>query len=211
MLKVYAITLIGVVLAQIAPGPNLLAVANAALKQGLRSALFVSLGIATAIFAWVIVMAFGLAVILALFPPFLTGMKVAGGCYLCFLAFRSLRSGRTQRDASLHARGDGRSPSIAWREGLIVNLSNPKSALMWGAITTFMFGSRLSTAQVLGFAPVGFLSAFAVYGAYAALFSTSTARAVYARFSGSISAIFAVAFGMIGSSLVVSGIRDIVR
>jgi threonine/homoserine/homoserine lactone efflux protein len=52
MLEAYLVTLAGVLLGQIAPGPNLLAVAGAALGQGRRAAGFVALGVATAIFAW---------------------------------------------------------------------------------------------------------------------------------------------------------------
>lgn len=208
MLSVYLMTLTGVVLAQIAPGPNLLAVAGAALGQGLRAALCVTLGVATAIFVWVTVTTFGLATLLVIYPPLLIAMKIVGGGYLCFLAFRSLRSALNGKDASFQANRSVWTPVGAWRRGLLVNLSNPKSALMWGAITTFMFGSGLSTAQVLGFAPIGFASALVVYGVYGVLFSTNIAKSIYARFTRSIQAMFGAAFGALGGSLIFDGIRD---
>lgn len=209
MLNVYLATLAGVMLAQVAPGPNLLAVAGAALGQGLRAALYVTLGIATAIFAWVTVTTFGLATLLAVYPPLLVVMKIIGGGYLCFLALRSLRAALDGKDTGFQANRSAWTPMGAWRRGLLVNLSNPKSALMWGAITTFMFGSGLSTAQVLGFAPIGFTSALTVYGVYAALFSTNAAKRIYARFTRTVQAMFGAAFGTLGGSLVFDGIRDI--
>ena len=44
MIEAYLLTLIGVVGAQAAPGPNLMAVASAALGQGRKAALLVTLG-----------------------------------------------------------------------------------------------------------------------------------------------------------------------
>lgn len=211
ILTVYAVALTGVILAQLAPGPNLLAVASAALGQGLQTAIWVTLGIATAIFLWITVATFGLATLLAVYPPLLIVMKIAGGGYLLFLAARSARAALVDANSSLHAERDAWTGFQAWRRGLLVNLSNPKSALMWGAITTFMFGSGLTTTQVLGFAPIGFASATLIYGTYAALFSTGVARGIYARFTRSVSAVFAAAFGALGGSLIFDGVRDIAK
>jgi threonine efflux protein len=209
MLSIYLITLVGVVLAQIAPGPNLLAVAGAALGQGLRAALFVTLGVATAIFVWVAVTTFGLATLLVIYPPLLIAMKIFGGAYLCFLALKAFRSALNGKDSSFHANRAAWSPLSAWRRGMLVNLTNPKSALMWGAITTFLFGSGLSTLQVLGFAPVGFASALVIYGVYGVLFSTNLAKHVYARFTRFIDLLFGTAFGALGGTLIADGIRAV--
>ena len=46
MLEIYLITLAGVSMGQAAPGPNLLAVAGAALGQGRKPAIFTALGVA---------------------------------------------------------------------------------------------------------------------------------------------------------------------
>lgn len=53
MLEVFLITLIGVAAAQAAPGPNLIAVASAALGQGRCAALFVTVGVSTGMLFWV--------------------------------------------------------------------------------------------------------------------------------------------------------------
>ena len=208
MLNIYLLTLGGLVLAQLAPGPNLLSVAGAALGDGLGSAFFVTLGIATAIFIWVVVAACGLATLMAIYPPLLVAMKLAGGAYLCVLALRAFRSAASGSGARIDADRRLSTPIAAWRRGMMVNLTNPKSALMWGALTTFMFGSGLSVTQVLGFAPLGFASAMLVYGTYALLFSTRHARRVYARFTRAIGALLGAAFGALGVSLIVDGLRS---
>lgn len=211
MLNIYLLTLGGIALAQIAPGPNLLAVAGAALGQGFRAAAFVALGVATAIFVWVTLAAFGLSTLLALYPSVLVVLKLLGGLYLCFLALKALWAAWQGKTSAFRANVADWSPWSAWRRGVLVNLTNPKSALMWGAITTFLFGSGLSPLQVLGFAPLGFLSALVVYGAYAILFSTSQVKRIYSRFSRIIEALFGAAFGAIGGSLLADGLAKITR
>src|SRR5918995_1082472 len=115
MLKVYLVTLAGLVLAQIAPGPNLLAVAGAALGRGRGTAMFVALGVATAIFIWVALAAFGLAALLAVYPSLLTGMKLVGGGYLCFLALRALVAAWRGAETSIQADTADWTPLAAWR------------------------------------------------------------------------------------------------
>jgi threonine/homoserine/homoserine lactone efflux protein len=211
VLEIYLITLAGIVLGQIAPGPNLLAVAGAALGQGRRAAFFLALGVATAIFIWVTLAAFGLAAILTIYPSLLTAMKLIGGGYLCFLALKSLVAAWRGRDPSFRASQADWTPLSAWRRGLLVNLTNPKSALMWSAVATFLYGSGLSAPQVLGFAPIGFVSALTVYGVYSVLLSSGLAKRAYARFARGIEAMFGLAFGMLGGKLVADAVREIGR
>lgn len=208
MVSIYLLTLGGLMVAQITPGPNLLAVAGAALGQGFTTAMLVTLGIASAIFFYVTAMAFGLSAVLAVYPPLLVAMKLVGGAYLCFLAFKAFRSAARGGDANIRANARVLTPMAAWRRGLLVNLTNPKSAMFWGALTTFMFGSGLTTGQVLGFAPIGFCSALTVYGTYSLIFSRKSVRRVYARFTRSIEAAFGTVFGVLGAGLIFDGVRS---
>lgn len=210
MIEIYLLTLAGIMLGQILPGPNLLAVAGAALGQGRKAASFVALGVATAIFIWVALAAFGLGALLAIFPALLT-TKLIGGFYLCYLAFKAFRSAARGSDAAFGAHRADWTAFDAWRHGFLVNITNPKSALMWGAVTTFLFGSGLSALQVLGFAPLGFTSALLVYGVYAFLFSSRVARGSYGRFARHVQALFGLAFGAIGGKLVADGCSEIAR
>ena len=50
MIETYLNAIAAIAIAQITPGPNLLAVAGVALNQGRRTAFMVTLGVATAIF-----------------------------------------------------------------------------------------------------------------------------------------------------------------
>lgn len=210
MLHIYMLTLLGVALGQMAPGPNLFAVASAALGQGWRTAMWMTSGIATAIFLWITLATFGLATVLEFYPGLLTFMKFAGGSYFIILSLKALGSARQRKNHYIANSYISWSPLYAWKRGLVVNLSNPKSALMWGAITTFMFGAGLSKFQVLGFAPVGYASAMLIYGTYAFFFSRNVVRGLYSKFAYVFEAMFGAVFGLAGAGLIVSGIRDVV-
>ena len=70
-----------------------------------------------------------------------------------------------------------------WLTGVLVVVTNPKTALMWIAMATFLFAGGGTWVHVLLFGPLGSLSALAVYGLYAWLFFTHIATRSYQRFS----------------------------
>ena len=60
MVELFAVTLMATIAAQLAPGPNFLAVAATALGQGRMAGMAVAAGVASGVFFWVILVAFGL-------------------------------------------------------------------------------------------------------------------------------------------------------
>ncbi|SEQ22438.1 Threonine/homoserine/homoserine lactone efflux protein [Faunimonas pinastri] len=172
---------------------------------------FVVLGIAAGVLLWVVAAAAGFGALLTLYPAILTGMKILGGAYLCFVAFRALRAAAVGGTPSIKADEGSWTPYTAWRRGLLINLSNPKSALAWAAVATFLYGSGLTAPQVLGFAPVGCASAIVIYGVYATLFSLGAVRKVQARFARATDALFGLAFGAIGARILSEGVGEVVR
>ena len=209
MLEAYLISLAGILLGQASPGPNLLAVVGAALGQGRRQAIFVALGVATGVLTWATIAAFGLATLLAIYPSLISVMKLLGGSYLCFLALKALQAAWRDSERAFRAHKADWTALEAWRRGLMINLTNPKSALLWSAVATFLFGSGLSAVQVLGFGPIGFISAFVIYSIYAVLFSSGFAKRNYARFSRGIEAVFGLVFGAIGGKLASDGLGEL--
>lgn len=209
MLTAYLLTWLGVLAAQASPGPNLAAVASVGLAQGRRPALFVVLGIASGMLAWSLATALGLGALIVAFPTSLTLLKLLGGSYLLFLGLKAARA--TLRGGGPSAITPDARPltdSEAWRRGLLVLLTNPKAALMWAAVASFLLGQGLSALHVLGFGPLGALSGLAIYGAYALLFSTGVAMQVYGRFARWLEGAFATAFGAMGATLSWSGLRE---
>ena len=120
---------------------------------------------------------------------------------------RSLRSAWRGDAAAIVANTESLSRWAAWRRGLLVVLTNPKAALMWSAIATFLFGARLPMLAVLAFGPLVAITATLIYGAYGLLFSSRLAGRVYGRFARAIEYVFGAAFGALGAVLVLAGVR----
>lgn len=209
MLSIYALTWLGVLAAQLSPGPNLAAVASVGLAQGRRPAWFVVTGVASGMFVWSVATALGLGALIEAFPLSLLLLKLLGGGYLLFLGVKAARATwRGQAGAHFSPDATPLSDGQAWRRGVLVLLTNPKAALMWAAVASFLFGQGLSAWHVLAFGPLGALSGLVVYGTYAWLFSTGVAMRGYARFSRWFEGVFAAAFGVMGASLVWAGVRE---
>ena len=209
MTEAFAVTLVGVALAQASPGPNLLAVAGAALGQGRRAALLTVVGVATGMLVWAALVALGIGAVLAVFPSLMSAMKLLGGGYLLWLALRALRAGWHGHEPSIRADASGRGGWRSFLRGLFVVLTNPKALLMWSAVGTFLFGAGLNAWQVAAFGPVGALSGLTIYGSYALLFSTGLAARTYARFARVIEVGLGIAFGGLGGRLVLDGAREL--
>ena len=209
MVEAFAFTLIGVALAQASPGPNLLAVAGAALGQGRRPALLTVVGIATGMLVWAALVALGIGAVLAVFPSLMSGMKLLGGAYLLWLAFKAVRAGWRGGESSIRADERARGGWASFLRGLFVVLTNPKALLMWSAVGTFLFGAGLDAWQVAAFGPVGALSGLLIYGSYALLFSTGLAARTYVRFARVVEFALGAAFGALGGRLVLDGVREL--
>jgi len=209
MFEAYLITLIGVAVAQAAPGPNLFAVASAALGQGRTAALFVTLGVSTGMLIWAVAIAFGLGALFATYPLSLTLLKFIGGGYLLWLAARALRSAWSGNISSIATDDSERTGVENWKRGMLVVLTNPKAALMWSAVGTILFAANLSHSQVALFGPIGATSGFLIYGGYALLFSTGSASKFYSRFARPIEATLGASFGTLGGKLIIDGAREI--
>lgn len=209
MIEAYLIALIGVVAAQASPGPNLFAVASVALGQGRTSALCVTLGISTGMLVWAVAIAFGLGTLFSTYPIALILLKFLGGSYLLWLAFRALRSARDGTTTSIASDDSQRTHFDHWKRGILVVLTNPKAAIMWSAVGTFLFAANLPSWQVVLFGPVGAISGLLIYGGYALLFSTKSASNFYSHFSRWIETAFGASFGFLGARLVLDGVREI--
>ena len=202
-------TLAGVVLAQASPGPNMMAVASTGLSQGRRAALFAVAGVASGMFVWAAMAALGLGAFFEAYPHSLTVLRLAGGAYLGWMGWKGLRA--CWRNAPVSVSGDARrvSPAGAWGRGLGVILTNPKAALMWSAVATYLYGAGLEPLEVLAFGPFAACTALVIYGAYAVAFSSEAAVRGYGRFSRWIEAAFGLAFTALGGRLLVDGMRGL--
>jgi threonine/homoserine/homoserine lactone efflux protein len=113
-----------------APGPSNLYVLGRGLQSGARAAIAGAAGCATGALTYVAATAAGLSALLASSQVAFAALHYAGAAYLCWLGIAALRS---QAPEAPPARGP-RSMWASYRQGLAVELGNPKVALFFLAL-----------------------------------------------------------------------------
>src|SRR3954464_1345588 len=143
------------------PGPSNLYVLARGIQSGSRAAVAGAAGCATGAFTYVVATAAGLSALLASSHAVFAAIHYAGAVYLCWLGIAALRS----RAAELPPAATGpRSPWRSYRQGVLVELGNPKVALFFLALFPQFIHPEAGPAAlqilVLGaiFVTVGFLS-----------------------------------------------------
>jgi RhtB (resistance to homoserine/threonine) family protein len=141
---VEVLAFVGVVqVAAMAPGPDFVIVTRHAAVSGRRAGVATGLGIASGVFVWAVVAAFGVASLLAASAVAFTVVKLVGAVYLGYLGVKALVSAWRRGEAlKAERRAATVRPVVAYRQGLLTNLLNPKCAIFFVALMPqFLSGS----------------------------------------------------------------------
>ena len=192
-------------LAIASPGPNVLAILGTSMSEGRRAGVALAVGIAAGSTAWAFLTVVGLSALLAAYAAALTAIKIAGGLYLLWLAYKAFRSA-----ASAHAiatttlGGADRRPWATGLRGLTIEMTNPKAVLAW--IASMSLGLQHDAPLWVGAALVGGTSAlsFVIHYLYAVAFSTAAMVRLYGKARRSIQAALGAFFCVAGIKLLTS-------
>lgn len=180
------------------PGPSNLAIMSVAATRGRRAASVFALGVVSGSMCWATLATLGLSAALIACAELLVAIKIAGGLYLLWLAFKSARAAWLPSPA--RTRGvTSNAGARLYLNGVLMHLTNPKAILVWMSIVS-LSSSRTGAVQY-GVIPCCAVIGFAVFVGYALLFSTELARRLYRRFQRAMNAMLAVAFGAAGLRL----------
>ncbi|MEU4194293.1 LysE family translocator [Kribbella sp. NPDC026611] len=108
------------------PGPNNLYISLRSLTQGRRAGVVSALAIETGTLVYIAVTTLGLAALVKASPALFTAITVTGALYLAFLGVKTLRAKTSELNAVAAA-----SLGRVFRDGVLVNLLNPKAALFF--------------------------------------------------------------------------------
>ncbi len=180
------------------PGPNILAVIGTSMSVGRRSGAALALGVGTGSVCWATMTVAGLSALLAAYAGALTIIKIVGGVYLLWLAYKSFRSAASTHDIeAVRPSGPALSPARYYLRGFIVQMTNPKAALAWIAIISL--GLHADAPFWVGLVLVigtGALS-ITIHCLYALTFSTTTMVRLYGKarrwIQGALGAFFCIA------------------
>jgi threonine/homoserine/homoserine lactone efflux protein len=116
------------ILIELTPGPNMTWLAVLGASRGRATALAAVAGIAIGLASAAVVAGFGLTALLAEFPALFEVLRWAGTLYLFYLAWDAWR------DSSGELDNTQATMAVAFRQGLISNVLNPKAYLFYAAM-----------------------------------------------------------------------------
>ena len=133
------------VLLNVSPGADHVFILGRTVAQGRRAGFLSSWGVCSGAMIHVLAAAFGISAILAASATAFTIVKLAGAAYLIWLGLRALRS----QGLAIPTSAEGLKPASPWaiyRQGLIVDLLNPKVAVFFMAFLPQFVDPRLGHA-----------------------------------------------------------------
>ena len=114
------------------PGVNFVLIAQLAAGSARSVSLAAVAGITTVTLTWATLAILGMGAVFAAHPALRQAFQVAGGAYLCYVAFKLWRSPPV--DANAEVKPVTTSRAAAFRLGFITNVFNPKTALFFGSV-----------------------------------------------------------------------------
>ena len=192
-------------LAIASPGPNILAVIGTSMSVGRQSGISLALGVASGSFTWALLTVFGLSAILATYASALLLIKIFGGLYLLWLAYKSFKSAALKHDIEARELAGGRrTPFGYFQRGYIIQMTNPKAGLAWIAIISL--GLQESAPLWVGFAIVvgTFIMSVVIHVLYAVAFSTPAMVRLYGSARRIIQGVLGTFFAFAGLRLLTS-------
>jgi len=109
------------------PGPDMLYISARSIAQGRRAGVLSALGVAAGCFVHTLLVAFGLAGILARVPVAYEVVRYAGAAYLMYLGIRMLIAEPVAGPRAPTIESSGR----IFLQGMVTNVLNPKVALFF--------------------------------------------------------------------------------
>ncbi|MCW2243374.1 LysE family translocator [Azospirillum canadense] len=188
------------------PGPSFVLVARTSIAVSRRAGLAAALGMGVGGVAFAALALLGLHALLTQVGWLYLGLKVAGGLYLIHLAVRIWRSA----GEPIHvAEGpvDATGATRAFWFALATQLSNPKTAIVYGSIFAALLPAAPPAWVLLTLPPAVFLIEAGWYAIVAVAFSAGRPRAAYLRSKGWIDRIAASVIGALGLRLAFEAAR----
>ena len=122
----------------VTPGPDTALTIRNSLVGGRASGVFTAVGVGAGQATWALATSLGIVALLRVSEPVFVGVKVVGAAYLVFLGVQALRAALGFRTPPESAKNGAQHrlsrPSVAFRQGLISNLGNPKMAVFFTSL-----------------------------------------------------------------------------
>jgi threonine/homoserine/homoserine lactone efflux protein len=150
------------------PGPAVLYVVGQAMRHGANKAVAANVGILSGNMVWFAASAVGLATLVAFAAPVFVAIKWLGVAYLTWLGLNAWRDALRGSESLRHIAAPVQSGVRMWRQGVLLQLANPKAILFFTALLPqFVEPSQPIAAQIFVLAVTSIVSEFFVLAGYA--------------------------------------------
>lgn len=181
----------------LSPGPGIIAVSQTAFAMGRARALPYGWGLALGASAWCFASLFGLTVLFRLAPWTFMALKLLGGAYLIWIAWKMWAHAADPLPDPAESRwGTG------FLAGMALNLSNPKPALFYSAVLLSIFPASLTWADKAVIYATASAVEVAFYTALASVMALPWLRQRYYGAKLWIDRTAGAAIGLLGLSLI---------
>ncbi|OMQ25841.1 LysE family translocator [Serratia oryzae] len=170
-----------ITLGAMSPGQSFILVARTAVASSRRDGMAVALGMGTGCFVFALIALLGLQSLLLALPWLYTTLKMLGGAYLIYLAFRMLRA--ASQPLTVEATG-GQQWGFrrAFTTGLLTQLGNPNTAIVFGSVFAALLSHTIEPVLYIVLPLIALAVDLLWYAFVAFVLSSPRPRRVYLRF-----------------------------
>ena len=134
----------------VTPGQDTALTIRNSLLGGRLSGLSTAVGVCVGQCAWALATSAGLAALLVASEPAFVALRLFGAAYLVLLGVQALRAAIGRRPSRISGSGPRSArPAVAFRQGLVSNLGNPKMAVFFPSLLP-QFGHSFAPLLALG-------------------------------------------------------------
>ncbi len=196
-----------VTLGAISPGPSFVFVVRTSLALSRRDGIAAALGMGAGGVIFAGLALFGLQAVLAKIAWLYAALRLAGGLYLLYLAFRLWRGAAEPIVVPSSAERRAPGPLRSFWLGLATQLSNPKTAIVYGSIFAALLPPAPPAWIFVALPPAVMLIEIGWYTIVAVTFSSERPRAAYLRGKRWIDRAAGAVMGALGLRLMIETAR----
>lgn len=166
-------------LGTMSPGPSFILTAKTAVSKSRNEGFGVALGLALGAVFFALMAIFGLYAILETIPFLYGFLKLLGGTYLLYLAYKMWKHADEPLEGKIALEKKPKSFLKAVLFGLVTQLSNPKTAIIIGSIFAALLPKAIPAYGELFLCLIAFFADFLWYSLVVVLLSTPKAQQLY--------------------------------
>jgi len=188
-------------LGTMSPGPSFILIAKTAVSKSRKEGFGVAIGLGMGAVVFSLLAIFGLYAILKTVPFLYGTLKIVGGMYLVYLAYKMWKYADTPLDTKLSLEHKPKNFAKAVLFGFVTQMSNPKTAIIIGSIFAALLPKEIPPFGTLFVCLIAFIIDVSWYSCVVGLLSTQKAQKIYLRTKKYIDRIAGSVLGILGLKL----------